>query len=153
MGDPIAVGSQPGDIATGAGAVWVANTADGTVTRIDASSGQPDDPIQVAQYQVLGLSFGEDGVWVAKTDDRLARTIEVVRIDPGSSQRGRRGGRGAGGNPGSAGRRRGRRLGDFGRAACARPISRPGPAAWPSLIRLPWTWPPSGFGSATVRVA
>ena len=77
VGDPIAVGSQPGDIATGAGAVWVANTADGTVTRIDASSGQADDPIQVAQYQVLGLSFGEDGVRVAKTDDRLARTIEV----------------------------------------------------------------------------
>jgi streptogramin lyase len=85
-GDPITAGSQPGDIATGAGAVWVANTADGTVTRIDASSGQPGDPIQVADHQVLGLAYGEGAVWVAKTDDPLARTIEVVRIDPGSSQ-------------------------------------------------------------------
>jgi streptogramin lyase len=85
IGDPIPVGSEPGDVTAGAGAVWVSNTADGSVTRIDASSGEPSDPIQVADYQVLSLSFGEDGVWVAKTDDRLARTIEVVRIDPGSS--------------------------------------------------------------------
>jgi streptogramin lyase len=85
VGHPIRVGSEPGDVAVGAGAAWVANTADGTVTRIEASSGEPSDPIQVADYQVLGLSFGEAGVWVAKTDDRLARTIEVVRIDPGSS--------------------------------------------------------------------
>ena len=34
-GDPIAVGPDPGAIAVGAEAVWVANNGDGTVTRIE----------------------------------------------------------------------------------------------------------------------
>jgi streptogramin lyase len=86
VGDPIPVGAAPAEVAFGGGAAWVANTDDGTVTRIDAASGEADEPIAVADYQVLGLCFGEDGVWVARTDDRLARAIEVVRIDPDSSQ-------------------------------------------------------------------
>ena len=34
----IPVGSSPSDIGTGAGAVWVADTLDGTVSRIDPST-------------------------------------------------------------------------------------------------------------------
>jgi DNA-binding beta-propeller fold protein YncE len=86
VGDPITVGAGPTDVAVGDGAAWVANSADGTVTRIDSSSGAAGDPIEVADFQLLGLCFGEDGVWVAKTDDRLAREIEVTRIDPDTSQ-------------------------------------------------------------------
>jgi outer membrane protein assembly factor BamB len=85
VGSAIPVGSEPADVVVGAGAGWVASTAVGTVTRIDATTGKADAPIPVADYQVLGLNFGEHGVWVAKTDDRLAQRIEVVRIDPDSS--------------------------------------------------------------------
>jgi streptogramin lyase len=35
LGDPIAVGSRPGAVVVGAGAVWVANNGDGTVTRLE----------------------------------------------------------------------------------------------------------------------
>src|SRR5206468_12817127 len=53
--------------------------------RIDAGSGQAGDPIPVADQLVLALTFGEDGVWVASSDDAEARTIEVKRIDPASA--------------------------------------------------------------------
>ena len=35
VGDPISVGADPGAVAVGAEAVWVAANADGTVTRIE----------------------------------------------------------------------------------------------------------------------
>jgi DNA-binding beta-propeller fold protein YncE len=34
-GDPIRVGPEPGAVAVGGEAVWVANNGDGTVTRIE----------------------------------------------------------------------------------------------------------------------
>jgi len=35
VGDPISVGPNPGAIAVGKEAVWVANNGDGTITRIE----------------------------------------------------------------------------------------------------------------------
>lgn len=42
IGEPIEVGSDPVDIAAGAGAVWTINRGDGTVTRIDLVQPAPD---------------------------------------------------------------------------------------------------------------
>ncbi|MGH2703080.1 MAG: hypothetical protein ACRDJ2_15065 [Actinomycetota bacterium] len=41
IGEPIEVGSDPVDIAAGAGAVWTINRGDGTVTRIDLAEPAP----------------------------------------------------------------------------------------------------------------
>lgn len=86
VGDPIDVGESPSDIAVGDGSVWVANTPDGTVSRIDPESGDVADTIEVADEQVLALTYGEGAVWVVKSDDRLAGSIQVVRIDPDSAE-------------------------------------------------------------------
>ncbi len=102
-GRPIAVGSAPTDVAVGEGAVWTANSGDGTVTRVDPATGQPGIPIRVAKHhelnpgdgggpvsqpggEVLALAVGEGGVWVAKTDSRLTASVDVVRIDPQTSK-------------------------------------------------------------------
>jgi streptogramin lyase len=84
VGEPIAVGEDPADVVVSPEAVWVANTADGTVTRIDPESGEAT-PI-TAGARIFALAYGEGAVWAATTDDRLNRSIEVVRIDPESGE-------------------------------------------------------------------
>lgn len=82
-GPPIGVGSQPTDVAVAEDAVWVANSGDGTVSRIDPGVPQGGaDSIPVAKEQLLGLTAGAGGVWVAATDSPLADRVEVARIDP-----------------------------------------------------------------------
>lgn len=82
-GEPIEVGSRPGDVAVGGGSVWVANTADGTVSRVDPGERRvAGGPTRVGREQVLALSYGDGGVWVAKTDSPQADPIALVRIDP-----------------------------------------------------------------------
>ena len=82
----IEVGAFPTDVVADESSVWVANTEDGTVTRIDPASGEADPPAEVASQQVLALALGEDGLWVAGTDDERAETIEVGRLDPESEE-------------------------------------------------------------------
>lgn len=87
LGAPIRVGQGPTDIALAAGSVWVANSLAGTVTRIDAQSAKVvGDPIRVAKAQVLALTAGQGGVWVAKTDQAEAQDITVEQISPGSGK-------------------------------------------------------------------
>ncbi|MGI8623196.1 MAG: Vgb family protein, partial [Solirubrobacteraceae bacterium] len=99
-GPAIPVGAKPTDVAAGLGGVWVANSADGTVTHVDPDTGRADEPIHVARHralnpgnggrpveqpggaEVLGLTVGEGAVWVAKTDSVQTTTIQVRRIDP-----------------------------------------------------------------------
>jgi peptide/nickel transport system substrate-binding protein len=59
----ISVGSA-GAIDVGFGSIWVANRVDGTVSRIDPSSGRIVARIKVAE-RVGALAVGEGGVWVA----------------------------------------------------------------------------------------
>ena len=71
------MGDEPFGVATGAGAVWVTNRLDGTVSRIPSGTREADgDPITVGANP-KGIAVGDDAVWVANTDDGT-----VSRIDP-----------------------------------------------------------------------
>ena len=100
----IAVGERPVVPAYGSGSIWVPNSADGTVTRVDERSGRVlatitvGDPANLVgrgclEYGVHGLYSGsfefrlcdmpsaaagsEDGIWVTDNADQA-----VARIDP-----------------------------------------------------------------------
>jgi YVTN family beta-propeller protein len=62
----IEVGDAPTAIAVGADAVWVANRADGTLSRIDPRRNAVDKTIQVGA-EPLDLVAGVGAVWVVRT--------------------------------------------------------------------------------------
>ena len=82
----IYVGRNPKGIYATVDAVWVANTADGTVSKIDVSRLDPgDDPSSLDQEEIevgsepRGVSVGLDSVWVSLGGDN-----QVARLDPES---------------------------------------------------------------------
>ncbi len=105
----IAVGARAGTPAIGAGAVWIPNTGDGTVSRIDPTSNHVVATIRIgdaaAFYKTVcepygsvhsfmvttfhirrcdlpsAVAAGSDSVWVAKND-----TNEIVRVDPAANR-------------------------------------------------------------------
>jgi DNA-binding beta-propeller fold protein YncE len=81
------------------GAVWVANSAGGTLSRIDPRSGRVDRTVRVARRQVLGLSGAGNHLWAAKTDSPLGDPIALVGVDARTGQVERAALRVPGGNP------------------------------------------------------
>ncbi len=80
-GAPIRVGDSPGGVAVGAGAVWVANTDDDTISRIDPDSGRRvSRPIPVGE-DPGAIATGAGAVWVANLGDGT-----VTRLDPRSAR-------------------------------------------------------------------
>ena len=73
----MAVGTGPVAVAVGAGAVWVANGAAGTVTRVDPATHAAGPPIATGSGPVA-IAAGDSGVWVANASGT------VVHIDPAS---------------------------------------------------------------------
>jgi YVTN family beta-propeller protein len=67
--------ARPANIAVGAGAIWVANTRHGTVSRIDPAT-RKVTPIKVGQTP-SGVGVDKEAVWVANSGDD-----SVSRIDP-----------------------------------------------------------------------
>jgi DNA-binding beta-propeller fold protein YncE len=75
------VGAQPRGIAIGGGYVWVANSQDDTISRIDPTS-MRSDPHRVGDTP-FGISVGGGAVWVAnqlgdsltRVDSRSFRTV------------------------------------------------------------------------------
>ena len=112
------------------GDVWVANSGDGTVSRINAAAGRVVDTIRVGNIPVA-IASGPSGVWVANQGDDT-----VDQIDPGT---------GDGDEDGYPGRRAarrhrgraGRRLGGERRGRHGHP-HRPGhrPAERPGIRRF-----------------
>jgi len=77
FGEPISVGGRPGGIDAGTETVWVANSADGTVSRIGIESGETvGDSISVPP-DPGAIAVGEEAVWVAGNGDGT-----VTRIEP-----------------------------------------------------------------------
>ena len=76
---PLGVGAAPGALAAGGGALWVANAADGTVSRIDPASRKVTGGAIKVGPVPAALAVGAGAVWVANSDDGT-----VSQIDPTS---------------------------------------------------------------------
>src|SRR5690348_951102 len=74
--DTIPLGNGPAPIAAGDGAIWVANSRDDTVSRIDPATRSPKAEIPVGRLP-SGIAVGAGAVWVANS---LSGTVS--RIDP-----------------------------------------------------------------------
>jgi peptide/nickel transport system substrate-binding protein len=69
----VAVGSIPGAVASGAGALWVAG-GDGTVSRIDPEANLVTQTIRL-HAAPSGIAFGSGALWVASSAERTLRRI------------------------------------------------------------------------------
>jgi YVTN family beta-propeller protein len=76
----VAVGTTPTDLVAAEGAVWVTNTADGTVDRIDPGTRTVRQTIRVGNGPI-GIAYGDGSIWVAN-----GVSATVSRIDPGSNE-------------------------------------------------------------------
>lgn len=80
LGNPIPVGREPSVLASSPEAIWVSNWGDGSVSRIDPTSGQVTATIPVGGSP-FGIAAGFGSIWVANEDDG-----KVARIDPATNQ-------------------------------------------------------------------
>ena len=75
--DTTNIGNEPAAVAVGRGAVWVANRADGTVSKIDPTSGHLEGEFPVGK-QPSGIAVAADGhVWVANVG-----SATLTELDP-----------------------------------------------------------------------
>jgi DNA-binding SARP family transcriptional activator/ABC-type branched-subunit amino acid transport system substrate-binding protein len=85
------VGTTPGDVAVGAGGIWVLNADDRTITRLDPKTRRVVKTFAVSG-QPTELAAGEGAVWVGSSTtaggliESEADTTEVSRVDPVSNQ-------------------------------------------------------------------
>jgi YVTN family beta-propeller protein len=77
--DPVPVGQSPSGIAYGAGSMWVANTGDSTVSRINPDTHAVTQTIPV-HAQPVAIAATQHDVWVANSGDG-----SVSRISPDSN--------------------------------------------------------------------
>ena len=71
-------GDEPLGIVYAAGSVWVANTGDNTIARIDPDSGRPPETFPVAATE---LAFGAGTLWASQP-----AAGQVVRVDPATGK-------------------------------------------------------------------
>jgi YVTN family beta-propeller protein len=76
----IDVGSVPVGSAVGLGAVWVANTFDQSVSKIDPRTNKVDKTINIGHSQPTWFTIADDAVWVQNED------ATVSRIDPATDK-------------------------------------------------------------------
>jgi hypothetical protein len=85
----VPVGIRPGPIAAGEGSVWVGNTGDRNLTRVDMRTRENAGAVTLNNQTPTGLAVGADAVWVAhgvlgrlsRVDPRtglLTKTIDVA---------------------------------------------------------------------------
>jgi YVTN family beta-propeller protein len=82
----VPVGSAPAAIAVAAGRVWVANGADGTVSRIDPEAPHVEQTVSVGSSPAA-IAAGGGAIWVAnalsgtvsRIDPRAGRVVQTVR--------------------------------------------------------------------------
>ena len=73
----VPIGTRPDGITFGEGAIWAANTADGTVSRIDPRTRAVVQTVQVGAAP-SGLATGFGAVWVANSGDRTVSRINAT---------------------------------------------------------------------------
>jgi DNA-binding SARP family transcriptional activator/streptogramin lyase len=81
VGSFVGVGRRPTAIAVGLRGVWVANSASGTVTRLDPGTGRYVDTIGAGGGDLNGIAVGFGSVWVANGNDGT-----ITQIDPHQDQ-------------------------------------------------------------------
>jgi hypothetical protein len=92
----IPVGSGPFGITTGAGAVWVPNIGDGTLSRIDPTTNQVVATIDIgatkAEFQTvaampMSVAASDNAVWVTRYNSSDSNNVirELLRIDPATN--------------------------------------------------------------------
>jgi YVTN family beta-propeller protein len=73
----VAIGTRPDAITFGEGAIWVANTADDTVSRIDPKTRAVVQTVDVGSGP-SGLASGFGSIWVANSADRTVSRINAA---------------------------------------------------------------------------
>jgi len=80
------VGTTPTSIVSGGGAVWTLNTGDGTISRVDASTGRVSRTLP-SGYGASDITFADGRIWVADANadvlralDDAGRTDAVIRL-------------------------------------------------------------------------
>jgi DNA-binding SARP family transcriptional activator/streptogramin lyase len=73
----VGVGKDPVALAVGVGGVWVANANDGTVSRLDPTTGTFERNIAIGDDDLSDIAVGFGSVWVADGNGGT-----VTRIDP-----------------------------------------------------------------------
>ena len=91
IADAVPVGNNPTSIATGAGSVWVGDSIDNSVTRIDPAGANAVAPPTPVGQGPSAIAVGEGAVWVANTQDDTVsridpRTAAVIPDDPGGAR-------------------------------------------------------------------
>jgi hypothetical protein len=81
------VGNAPGAAAVGKDAVWVANTVDGTISRVDLASGSVGDAIVVGPNPA-GIAVGPNAIWIAV--ESTQRSLKDLRSLGHQRRRGHR---------------------------------------------------------------
>jgi YVTN family beta-propeller protein len=82
MGKPITVGRGAWGIGVGAGSLWVSNSDDATVSRIDPSSRRVIATIPVGGRNLGPVVVTHEMVWVLRNDFDTSPGGELIRIDP-----------------------------------------------------------------------
>ena len=77
--DRIPIAGQPGSLAAGGGAIWVASTLNGTIERIDPATETVSQTIRLGQEFTSAVAYGHGSLWVADTTDQA-----VIELDPAS---------------------------------------------------------------------
>ena len=78
----VEVGQEPVGVAVRDGSVWVTNSGDGTVTRLDARSGEVmGDAIPVGTAPA-GITVGQGAVWVSNVGDGTVSRLNADTGDP-----------------------------------------------------------------------
>ena len=80
----IPVPSEPHRVAYGAGAAWVGNWHDNSVSRIDPATNRVVGPPIPIGHRAGNLAVGAGGVWVTSDYrvDGAPEDVVVIRIDP-----------------------------------------------------------------------
>ncbi len=93
VSDVIVLGGSPGAVAVGAGAVWVANAADNSVSRIDPATNTEVATIRVTERPTgtpFSVTVAEGAVWVqfspAGTETENEEGGRIYKIDPQSNR-------------------------------------------------------------------
>jgi len=73
------IGGTPGGLVAAAGSIWVTNSVEDVVRRIDPETGAVSDTVGGVGSGPTSLAFGDSSIWVVDEDGRAVRRIDPDR--------------------------------------------------------------------------